>query len=111
MDPLNWSKCHCLRRLPSLEQTRQPDMEGRATGIYIYIALPLQLTTPTGRATDAYYQELLGTAMGALMVQHNAIHAYSDCQAAIRRFRHASNTLGSSIGQLQNGPSLMALGS
>jgi hypothetical protein len=40
------------------------------------------------------------------MVQQNTIRAYSDCQAAIRRFRHASNPLGSSIGQLQNGPLL-----
>ena len=54
--------------------------------------------TPLGRATDAYYQELLGTAMGALMVQHTTVNAYSDCQAAIRRFRHASNPLGASIG-------------
>jgi hypothetical protein len=40
------------------------------------------------------------------MVQHNTIRVYSDCQAAIRRFRHASNPLGSSIGQLQNDPLL-----
>jgi hypothetical protein len=44
--------------------------------------------------------------MGPLMVQQHTIRAYSDCQAAIRRFRHASNLLGSSIGQLQNGPLL-----
>ncbi len=83
-----------------LSRTDQTAQYGRgATGIYIqptggHPALALQLTTPTGRATDAYYQELLGTAMGALMVQHNTICAYSDCQAAIRRFRHASNSLG-----------------
>jgi hypothetical protein len=69
-------------------------------------AIALQLTTPLGRATDAYYQELLGTAMGALMVQHTPVNAYSDCQAAIRRFRHASNPLGASIGHLQYGPLL-----
>jgi hypothetical protein len=57
---------------------------------------------------DAYYQELLGTAIGALMVQHMPVQAFSDCQATIRRFRHASNPLGSLIGQLmlQCGPLL-----
>jgi hypothetical protein len=40
------------------------------------------------------------------MVQHTALRAYSNCQAAIRRFRHASSPLGSSINQLQNGPLL-----
>ena len=99
----------------TLSRTDQTAQYGRgATGIYIppdedQTALALQLTTPLGRATDAYYQELLGTAMGALLVQHNTIRAYSDCQAAIRRFRHASNPLGSSIGQLQNGPLLSGI--
>ncbi len=95
--------------LSKTDQTAQ--YERRVTGIYIppsagHPALALQLTTPMRRATDAYYQKLLGTAMGALMVQHNTIHAYSDCQAAIRCFRHASNPLGSSIGQLKNIPLL-----
>ena len=85
-----------------------------ATGIYVppsqgRPALALQLTTPVRQATDAYYQELLGTAMGALLVQNTPTHAYSDCQAAIRRFRHASNPLGSSIGQLQYGPLLQGI--
>ncbi len=35
------------------------------------------------------------------MIQHTSVSAYSDCQAAIRRFRHASNSLGASIGHLQ----------
>jgi hypothetical protein len=47
--------------------------------------------------------------MEALMIQHNTIRAYSDCQAAIRRFRHASNPLESSISQLQNGPLLNSI--
>jgi hypothetical protein len=57
----------------TLSRSDQITQFGRgATGIYIppsegHPALALQLTTPTGRATDAYYQELLGTAMGALM--------------------------------------------
>ena len=96
----------------TLSKTDQTAHYGRgATGIYVppsasHPAIALQLTTPLGRATDAYYQELLGTAMGALMVQHTPINAYSDCQAAIRRFRHASNPLGASIGHLQYGPLL-----
>jgi hypothetical protein len=73
----------------SLSRTNQTAQYGRgATGIYIPLsaghpALALQLTTQTGRATDAYYQELLGTAMGALMVQHHAIHAYSGCHPSL----------------------------
>ncbi len=91
----------------TLSRTDQTAQYGRgATGIYVppsqgRPALALQLTTPMGRVTDAYYQKLLGTAMEALLVQNTPTHAYSDCQAAIRRFRHASNPLGSSIGQLQ----------
>jgi hypothetical protein len=96
----------------TLSKTDQTTHYGRgATGIYVpssarHPAIALQLTTPLGRATDAYYKELLGTAMGALMVQHTPVNAYSDCQAAIRRFRHASNPLGASIGHLQYGPLL-----
>ena len=87
-------------------------MYGRgATGIYVpptddRPALALQLITPPGRATDAYYQELLGTALGSLMVQDMAVQAFSDCQSAIRRFRHASNPLGAAVGHLQYGPLL-----
>ncbi len=91
-----------LVRVPMLaalflsSRTDQTDQYERgATGIYIpptgsHSALALQLTTPIGRAMDAYYQELLGTTLGALMVQQNTISAYLDCQAATRRFRHAS---------------------
>ena len=43
------------------------------------------------------------------MSQHMPIKAYSDCEAAIRRFRHASNPLGSSIGHLQYGPLLQGI--
>jgi hypothetical protein len=94
----------------TLSKTDQTAQYGRgATSIYVppstgHPAIELQLTTPLGRATNAYYQELLGKAMGALMVQHAPICAYSDCQAAIHRFRHASNPLGASIGHLQYGP-------
>ncbi len=55
----------------TLSRSDQVAQYGRgATGIYLpptegRSALALQLTTPIGRATDAYYQELLGTAMGA----------------------------------------------
>lgn len=47
--------------------------------------------------------------MGSLLVQYVSVQVFSDCQAAIRRFCHASNPLGLSIGQLQYG-SLLLLG-
>jgi hypothetical protein len=47
--------------------------------------------------------------MGALMVQDMDIQAFSDCQAAITRFRHASNPLGSSVEQLQYGPLILRI--
>jgi hypothetical protein len=58
-----------------LSKTDQTAQYGRgAAGIYVpptagHPELALQLTAPLGRATDAYYQEILGTAMGALMLQ------------------------------------------
>ncbi len=60
----------------------------------------LQLSTPPGRATDAYYQKLMGMAIRALMFQHMPVQIFSDCLSAIKRFRLASNPLGFSIGQL-----------
>ncbi len=101
--------------LPLLEaltasRTVQTTRYGRgATGIYSppqdgRPAQALQLTTPQGQATDAFYQELLGIAMGSLLVQHMPVQAFSDCKAAIRRFCHASSPMGSSIGHIQYGP-------
>jgi hypothetical protein len=40
------------------------------------------------------------------MVQDMAVQAFSDCQSAIRRFRHASNSVGAAVGHLQYGPLL-----
>jgi hypothetical protein len=104
-----------LRDALATTRTDQTSTYGRgATGIYTPSngsrpALALKLVTPVGRATDAFYQELLGIALGALMSQHMPIEAYSDCEAAIKRFRHTSNPLGSSIGHLQYGPLLQGI--
>ncbi len=72
-------------------------------------ALTLQLTTPPGRETDAFYQELLGIALGSPLVQHVPVQAFSNYQAAIRWFCHASNPMGSSIGHLQYGLLLLGI--
>ena len=65
--------------------------------------------TPRGEASDAFYQELLGIAIGALLARTNEVTAYSDCQAAIRRSRQAVNPLGAAVGQLQYGQLLLAI--
>jgi hypothetical protein len=102
---------------PLLSTLTQPRSEltrlfGKAaTGLYIPAtattnAIALRLITPTGRATDAFYQELLGIAMGSVLAQLVPLTAYSDCQSAIRRFRHARNPIGSAFGHLQYGPLL-----
>ncbi len=58
----------------------------------------MQLTTPRGEASDAFYQELLGIAIRAILVRTNEVTSYSDCKSAIRRFWHATNHLGAAIG-------------
>lgn len=88
----------------ALTQTKI-DYGGGATGVYVSPAndrpaLALQLTTPLCRATNAYYQKIMGIVMGALMAQHMAFQIKSDCQSAIRRFRNASNPVDFSVGQL-----------
>lgn len=88
---------------------------GRAsTGIYIpatpqHPAHAFQLVTPHGQGSDAFYQELLGIAVGALLARTNEVTAYSDCQSAIKRFRQATNHLGAAVGQLQYGQLLLAI--
>jgi hypothetical protein len=85
-----------------------------ATGVYIpasgaHPAHAMQLLTPRGKASDAFYQELLGIAVGTLLAQTNEVTAYSDCQSAIRRTRQAANPLGAVVGQLQYGQLLLAI--
>ena len=85
-----------------------------ATGVYIpasgaHPAHAMQLLMPRGKASDAFYQELLGIDVGTLLAQTNEVTAYSDCQSAIRRTRQAANPIGASVGQLQYGQLLLAI--
>lgn len=86
---------------------------GRAAkGVYIsttrcYPAHAMQLLTPLGQASDAFYQELLEIAVGALLARTNEVKTYSDCQSAIRRFQQATNDFGAAVGHMKYGQQLL----
>jgi hypothetical protein len=86
-----------------------------ATAVYIpatdsHPAHAMQLTIPKGEASDAFYLELLGIAVGALLARTNEVTAYSDyCKSAIGRFWQATNHLGAAVGHLQYGQLLLSI--
>jgi hypothetical protein len=85
-----------------------------ATGVYLppsqgKEALALIVRTPSQVATDAYYQELLGTTISMLLSRHTPLLAFSDCSSAIRRTQQALYTLGPAVGHLQHGTLLQGL--
>ncbi len=55
--------------------------------VYDAEALALIIRTPVRAAIDAYYQELLGTSMSILLLEHTTVLAFSDCSSAICRPR------------------------
>lgn len=71
--------------------------------------LALLVRTPAECATDAYYQELLGTAISIQLAKAAPITAYSDCSSAITRTQQAQNILGPAIGHLQHGSLLLGI--
>ncbi len=72
-------------------------------------SLALLIRTPKERASDAYYQELLGTSVLMLLAQETPIDAFSNCSLAIKRTHQAQNTLGPAIGHLQHGTLLLGI--
>jgi hypothetical protein len=67
------------------------------------------VTTPPKTATNAYYQELLGTTISVLLSQHTPLQAFSDCSSAIRRTHQALYSLGPAVGHLQHGTLLLGI--
>ena len=85
-----------------------------ATGVYLppdldAEAAALVIRTPTHLATDAYYQELLGTTVSMLMSKYTPIVVFSDCSSAIKRTHQALCPLGPAVGHLQHGTLLLGL--
>jgi hypothetical protein len=69
----------------------------------------LVVHTPARLATDAYYQELLGTSISMLLSKHTPLVAFSDCTSAIRRTQQALYPLGPAVGHLQHGTLLLGI--
>jgi hypothetical protein len=85
-----------------------------ATGVYLPQSngsppLALFIRTPAVSATDAYYQELLGTSISMLFAQVTPIAAYSDCSSAIKRTCQAMDIMGPAIRHLQHGSLLLGI--
>ena len=72
-------------------------------------ALALIIHTLARAATDAYYQELLGTSVSVLLSTHTSVLAFSDCSSAIRRTLQALYPLGPAVGHLQHGNLLLGI--
>jgi hypothetical protein len=79
-----------------------------AMGIYLppsdgAPAAALTIHTQQGDTTGAYYKELLGIAVAALVSTVTPIATFADCSSAIRRATQAASSLGPVIGHLQHG--------
>jgi hypothetical protein len=128
-DTLNWS-CSTydtlgfLRGLPDVGTERgleeRNDLTAWRARCFLSVAggvpplggspsLALLIRTPKHLATDAYYQELLGTSVSVLLSQATPTLAFSDCSSAIKRTHHALDTLGPAVGHLQHGTLLLGI--
>lgn len=85
-----------------------------ATGIYLppaqgTEAVTFLVRTPALLATDAYYQELLGTMISMLMSHVTLLISFSDYSSAIRRKQQALYPLEPVVGHLHHGTLFLGL--
>jgi hypothetical protein len=71
--------------------------------------LSVLVRTPKHIATNAYYQELLGTSISVLLSQTTPTLAFSDCSSVIKRTHQAMDTFGPAVGHLQHGDLLLGI--